>query len=109
MHFSPESVSFEANSLRVEASKAASNKYAAESMLYLTAGLWDLYANTNIDTETAILKVIKLDCKRRLNWKSSSNCNFPLLSVMHVIRYFHKMHCFQWRWNCPILLVSQPH
>lgn len=55
--FRPESVSFEANPLRVEASKAASNKYAAESMLYLTAGLWDLYGNTNIDTETAILKV----------------------------------------------------
>lgn len=63
-HFSPEGVSFEATSLRVEVSKAAANKYAAESMLYLTAGLWDLYANTNIDTETAILKVIK--CKRRV-------------------------------------------
>lgn len=30
-------------------------------MLYLTAGLWDLYANTNIDTETAIVKVIQCD------------------------------------------------
>lgn len=58
MYFSPESVAFEANSLRVEVSKAESNRYAAESMLYLTAGLWDLYTNTNIDTETAILKVI---------------------------------------------------
>lgn len=58
IHYSPEGVSFEANSLRVEVSKATSNRYAAESMLYLTAGLWDLYTNTNIDTETAIVKVI---------------------------------------------------
>lgn len=58
MFCSPEGVSFEANSLRVEVSKAVSNKYATESMLYLTAGLWDLYKNTNIDAETAIVKVI---------------------------------------------------
>lgn len=57
MYFSPESVTFEAQSLRVKASKSASNRYAAESMLYLTAGLMDLYADTNIDTETAIVKV----------------------------------------------------
>lgn len=66
MYFRPEGVSFEANSLRVDVSKAVSNKYATESMLYLTAGLWDLYANTNIDTETAILKVIQFACKLKI-------------------------------------------
>lgn len=48
---------FEANALRLEVSKSASNTYAAESLLYMTAGLMDLYKNTNIDVESAIVKV----------------------------------------------------
>lgn len=53
----PDSSGFESNSLRADVSKSTSNAYAVESMLYMTAGLMDLYKNTNIDVESAILKV----------------------------------------------------
>lgn len=55
--YSPDGKSFEANSLRIEISKGASRAYAVESMIYMTIGLMDLYKNTNVDVETAILKV----------------------------------------------------
>lgn len=62
-YFRPEGESFENSSLRLEISKAVSNTYAVESMLYMTAGLMDLYKNTNIDVESAILKV------KHFGWK----------------------------------------
>lgn len=57
MNFSSEGESFKASALRVEAAKGASYAYSVESMLYMTVGLMDLYHNTNIDVETAIVKV----------------------------------------------------
>lgn len=60
--FSPESSIFEANALRLEVSMCASNTYATESLLYMTVGLMDLYKNSNLDVETAILKVSDQDC-----------------------------------------------
>lgn len=54
---SPEGETFRASALRVQASKCASEAYSVESMLYMTVGLMDLYQNTNIDVETAIIKV----------------------------------------------------
>lgn len=51
---------FEANALRLEVSKSAASTYAAESVLYMTAGLMDLYKNSNIDVESAIVKVSNL-------------------------------------------------
>lgn len=56
-YYSPDGKSFEANALRIEISKGASGAYSVESMIYMTIGLMDLYKNTNIDVETAILKV----------------------------------------------------
>lgn len=55
--YSPEGSSFEASSLRLEVAKSTSYVYAVESMVYMTAGLMDLYKNTNIEVESAILKV----------------------------------------------------
>lgn len=64
---SPEGIAFEESALRVEVSKACCSVYAVESMLYLTAGLMDLYKNTDIDVETAVLKV---------SWNSYSSFNY---------------------------------
>lgn len=55
--YRPDDESFEATLLRIDISKSASSTYSLESMLYMTAGLMDLYQNTNVDVETAIVKV----------------------------------------------------
>ncbi|XP_031616512.1 complex I assembly factor ACAD9, mitochondrial-like [Contarinia nasturtii] len=57
----PEGTSFESASLRSEVLKSAADIYSTESMLYMTAGLMDLYKNTNIDVETAIIKTFSQD------------------------------------------------
>lgn len=55
-HFSQNT---ELHALRLTMGKHATSIYALESMLYLTTGIMDKHYNTNIDLETAILKVIE--------------------------------------------------
>lgn len=43
--------------LRLQIAKYSTYVYGVESMLYMTAGLMDLYERTSIDVETAALKV----------------------------------------------------
>lgn len=45
------------HAFRLTIGKHATAIYALESMLYLTTGIMDKHFNTNIDLETAILKV----------------------------------------------------
>lgn len=42
----------------MEIAKSVCAVYSVESMLYMTAGIMDLYPNTNIDVESSILKVM---------------------------------------------------
>lgn len=43
--------------MRLVLAQIAAAVYSIESMLYMTAGIIDLYDNTDIDMETAAIKV----------------------------------------------------
>lgn len=48
------------NTIRLQLAKNAVAVYSVESALYMTAGLIDIYEDTNVDMETAILKVYQM-------------------------------------------------
>lgn len=50
----------ETNTIRLELAKNSVAVYGVESALYLTAGIMDIYEDTNVEVETAMLKVFSL-------------------------------------------------
>lgn len=51
----------ETNTMRLQLARNAVAVYSVESALYMTAGLMDIYADTDVSMETAILKVRAID------------------------------------------------
>lgn len=47
----------ETNTMRLQLAKNSVAVYGVESALFLTAGIMDIYEDTNVEVETAMLKV----------------------------------------------------